>query len=256
MRDRTDPDTTRSNTDGSNADGQTEMSSRGRTLTTKRIIVAALVGGIAAVATTVSPAFAAGSGYGPGQPPVSGPPGFGRIIEAKTIGPTGGQVAIFVPSCLVTVVVPASTFSRPVELVLTSFDDSGISWGGFSSRSQHFQRVVCGIGVTVYSSFGSLERAPFPKPLAVSFTGSDINSDTAVAAVATFNRSTNLNATITGHTATVGIESDSELAAIDMVTNAPGNPGTHQPGRPGQPGQPGNRGNRGGVWRGGRQFRA
>ena len=184
---------------------------------TKRIIVAALVGCIATVATTVGPAFAGGSGYGPGQPPVSGLPGFGRIIEAKTILPGGGQIAIHVPSCLVTVVVPASTFNRPVEVVLTNFNDSESSSGGFQFHSHDLQRVLCGIGVSVYSSFGSIQRGPFPKLLEVSFTSRDIDSDTDVVAVASFNRFTDLDATIAGHTATVGIESASELAATDMV---------------------------------------
>ena len=105
---------------------------------------------------------------GPGQPPPSGSSGFGRVIEAETIRPGGGQLNAFAGACQVAVVVPAGTFSKPIELVLSEVEgqNRGFAFDGFRFFTPQF---LCGLGVTVYGGGGPVSALHLPKLLDVSF---------------------------------------------------------------------------------------
>jgi hypothetical protein len=165
-----------------------------------------LIGGVFAVGVSTSAAFA---GYGPpGSPPGSPPPGFGRIIEAQTVPLAGLALTISVPPCVDSIVVNAKTFTKPVELVVRAFGDQGVNW---KKQGLH---ILCGVDVTVLGGNGLLTREPFSKSLTVSFDGSNIRKKAKVIDLATLGHLTYLNANISGHTATVHVKTDANLAVV------------------------------------------
>ncbi len=169
-------------------------------------IAAALIGCVFAVGASTSTAFA---GYGPpAPPPPSGPPGFGRIIEAKTIAPSGGAITVSVPPCVVSVDVAPKTFAKSVELVLRTFDNQGVNW------KKHGLRLLCGVGITVYGQNGELTHEPFSKRLTASFRTSSVGRNTEVIDVAASGHLTEIKTSISGHTVTVHVTTDADLAVV------------------------------------------
>jgi hypothetical protein len=169
-------------------------------------LAATLIVCVFAVGASTSAAFA---GYGPPTPPPpGGPPGFGRIIEAKTIAPSGGAITVSVPPCVVSVDVAAKTFAKSVELVLRTFDNQRVNW-----KKQDL-RFLCGVGVTVYGQNGVLTHEPFSKRLTVSFRTSSIGRNTKVIDVAAFGHLTEIKTSISGHTVTVHVTADADLAVV------------------------------------------
>jgi hypothetical protein len=169
-----------------------------------RSIVATLIACAFALGVPINAAFA---GYGPpSPPPPGGPPGFGKIIEAKTVPPSGGKVTASVPPCVVSVDVTPKTFPKSIELVLRAFDNQGVNWKKLDSR------FLCGVGVTVYEQSGVLTHEPFRKRLVVHFHASSIGRYCQAFAVADFGHSTVLHVSISGHTATVQVATDADLA--------------------------------------------
>ena len=167
--------------------------------------VAVLIGCVLAVGASTSTAFA---GYGPTPPPRGGPPGFGKIIEAKTIAPSGGAITVSVSPCVVSVDVAAKTFTKSVELVFRTFDSQGVNW------KKHSFRLLCGVGVTVYNQNGLLTHEPFSKRLTVSFHTSSLSRNTKVIDVAAFGHLTDIKTSVSGHTVTVHVTADADLAVV------------------------------------------
>jgi hypothetical protein len=132
------------------------------------------VGAFAVIALvgTASPAFAAGSGYGPGALlPAGVPGGFRSVIAASTFGQSGGTFKLRDCGGTCSILVPRGAFRSSLQIVITKASTAAVN------ANLRNKVVVCAVGIVFDKNGHALNTLD---PLQVDFTSAKVSSRDAV----------------------------------------------------------------------------
>lgn len=158
-------------------------------------------------------------GDGSAPAAATAPGGYSAVVTSRTINPSGGAIrAVRVPGGLVTLVIPAGAFPKPVQITLTA--PKPVTPG---SAHVTGPKVVIGVGIQVQENGVAYARS-FLKPLTLTMRSSSAVPSSIVAVWNGRRFVTEPGATVARGAATVRFRSDThpDFAVLSpMVTAAP-----------------------------------
>lgn len=178
-----------------------------KTLTAKRLF--ALVAGPAVAVLVATPAWAAGSGYGPSSPPSQAiAAGFTAVVTAQTISASGGSVTGTANGATCVVTVPAGAFPNSGEVVISAGAPSSINAGTGKTVVTDFSVIV------VDPDTGVLLSGSFASAITVTISHPAITSGDSVVNVTSPGVTSPVGAQVSQGQAVVSVTSDPNLAVI------------------------------------------
>ncbi len=149
--------------------------------------------------------------YVPPPTTTPAPGGYKAVVTSQTIPVTGGVIRVRIDGLLVSLTIPAGTFSTPVQVTLTAPNDLGVGTPGY--------RAIGGVGVLIEVN-GKPYTGTFNHSLTLDISGAGITSRDHLAAWNGKSFQT-VGAIVSGDTVQVSFRA----SEADFVVLAPGGGG-------------------------------
>lgn len=137
----------------------------------KRAAAVGITAGGFLLVTPALPVWAATGGYGPTAPSSPSAPGLGTVVCAETIGVGGGTVNAMINNAMVTITVPANTFTAPIQIICSTGVNSPSGLNGATPQ------VLFAISV---DQNGTKLTSSFANPISATVSASAITANASV----------------------------------------------------------------------------